>query len=260
MRFDEFTIEYAGVGATLSPERGGIVTGLRVRNTQILYLDRPTFEDETKNVRGGIPILFPFAGKLENDKFLPAGTVVRQHGFARDMKWDVTARSESQISFSLGATRETKAIFPYDFHLDQTCIVVPDGLHVELLVANRGGNAMPISPGWHPYFPCRDAAKREIAGDVAGFVPGKFTEKLDTGFGLPAPQDGRASFTIPDLGRISLRFSPEMRHLQFWTLPGQDFVCIEPFVGAANSINTPARIDLAPGTSHVFWMRVELLK
>jgi galactose mutarotase-like enzyme len=49
-----------------------------------------------------------------------------------------------------------------------------------------------------------------------------------------------------------------MRHLQFWSQPGKDFICIEPFTGPNNTINTDQRIDIAPGRAHTFWMKIEV--
>jgi galactose mutarotase-like enzyme len=50
-----------------------------------------------------------------------------------------------------------------------------------------------------------------------------------------------------------------MRHLQFWSQPGKDFVCLEPFWGPNGTVNTERRLDLAPGAVRDLWMRIELL-
>src|SRR5437762_14015360 len=89
MAFDEIEIQHAAVSMKLAPDRGALVTALRVDRTDVLYLDRATFQDKTKNVRGGIPVLFPYAGKLDSEIFRAAGTKMRQHGFGRDKVWSV---------------------------------------------------------------------------------------------------------------------------------------------------------------------------
>ena len=60
-----------------------------------LYLDEATLLDPSKNVRGGIPILFPSPGKLEGDAFARDGRSghLGQHGFGRNLAWKETARS-----------------------------------------------------------------------------------------------------------------------------------------------------------------------
>src|SRR3569833_952058 len=69
----------------IAPLRGGMVTEFRIGDDQLLYLDRATLRDHAQNVRGGIPILFPVAGRLGNDGFPVDGERVSmsQHGYAR---------------------------------------------------------------------------------------------------------------------------------------------------------------------------------
>ena len=86
--------------AQIVPARGGIVTALAVGGRDLLFLDRATLEDPAKNVRGGIPILFPFAGKLEDERFLPAGTRMKQHGFGRNKPWAVRAQSAEPCAWA----------------------------------------------------------------------------------------------------------------------------------------------------------------
>ena len=49
------TIAFGDVRAEVVPERGALVTALRVGTRDVLYLDPETLADPTKNVRGGIP-------------------------------------------------------------------------------------------------------------------------------------------------------------------------------------------------------------
>ena len=70
--------------AEVVPERGAICTRLRFGNDELLFIDQTTLEDLSKNVRGGIPVLFPYAGKLVDEVFVHAKTKMKQHGFARN--------------------------------------------------------------------------------------------------------------------------------------------------------------------------------
>ena len=74
-----------------APERGGIIIGYGVEGTELLYLNNETFQDEEANVRGGIPILFPISGQLENGEYEWEGIsyTMKNHGFARNMPWEV---------------------------------------------------------------------------------------------------------------------------------------------------------------------------
>ena len=55
-----------------------------------------------------------------------------------------------------------------------------------------------------------------------------------------------------------LTFSPALRHLQFWSQPGKDFVCLEPFRGPNDTVNTERRLEVAPGQACDLWLRIEL--
>jgi galactose mutarotase-like enzyme len=258
MGFEEITLRHGNVSATIAPERGALVTGLKVNGKDVLYLDRATFDDPTKNVRGGIPVLFPYAGKLQDGILQAAGTKMGQHGFGRNKGWKVTEKAEHQVRVTLTGDAETASVYPFDFVAEQTVMIVPKGLQVEMLVCNTGSKAMPVSPGWHPYFCCTAAQKGKVTGDVPGLTADKLGNDKEFDFGLVAPQTGRAKFTVPGLGKLTISFSPRMRHMQFWSQPGKEFICLEPFTGPNNTVNTDKRVDIPPGEARNFWMRLEL--
>ncbi len=154
MEFETLTMVHEDLCAEIVPARGAIVSRLSVRGTEVLYMDRSTLGDLTKNVRGGIPILFPFAGKLENDSLLCAGTTMKQHGFGRNMAWTVEEQAFGGVRLSLKSDADSRALFPYDFAAEYSVFLLPFGLQIELQIANTGKTALPLSPGWHPYFNC----------------------------------------------------------------------------------------------------------
>ncbi len=259
MPFTEIRLTLRETSIAVAPGRGAHVTGLTVDGRDLLYLDRGTFDDPAKNVRGGIPVLFPFAGRLAGDRFIPAGTTIPQHGFGRNRAWKVTGQDGRSVVLALEPDADAKAVYPYDFRAEQTFRIVPRGLLVELRIRNRGAVPLPVAPGWHPYFRCPAARKPEIAGSVPSLAPEKFPTDREFDFGLPAPTAGAATFQIPDLGSLALSWSPDLHHLQFWSPAGKDFVCIEPFTGPADAVNRPdQRVEIPPGSARLFWMRIEL--
>lgn len=240
-------LAFSDVEVEVVPERGAIVAGLTVAGRDVLYLDRATL-DGTGNVRGGIPVLFPFAGKLVDETFALTGTKMKQHGFGRNKPWKVTARDASSVRMQLDADAETRAQYPYEFVAEERVAIVPNGLQIELQI-RAGDQPLPVSPGWHPYFNCAD--KTAVRGDLD---TSKLGNDLEFDFGRVAPVDGRASFTLPE--PVSLAFSPEMRHLQFWSQPGKPFICLEPFHGPAGTVNTGRRAWVPAGEARTWWLRV----
>ena len=62
------------------------------------------------------PILFPFVGKLTDGKYRIGGqeyVMQTQHGFARDMEFVCTEKTEHFVTHVLMATEETKLSYPY---------------------------------------------------------------------------------------------------------------------------------------------------
>jgi galactose mutarotase-like enzyme len=240
------------------PERGAIVSMLEVAGAPVLYMDPATLADPAKNVRGGIPLLFPFAGRLPDELFTLTRTHMKQHGFARERAWTVTEQRAGLLRMVLAADAGTRAQFPYEFTAEQTVMITPRGVQLELAIT-AGAAPVPVSPGWHPYFKVPPAAKASVRGDVAGFTPELLGDDREFDFGVVAPVSGRARFSIPTLGQIELAFSPEMRHLQCWSQPGKPFICLEPFFGPAGTINTERRAWVPANEARTFWMRIELV-
>jgi galactose mutarotase-like enzyme len=261
MQIDELTLEQGRVSARVAPAHGAIVTGVTVGGRELLFMDRSTLTDPAKSVRGGIPLLFPFAGRLDGDRLVHAGTTMKQHGFARNKPWQVAERRAEVLHLALEDDAETRAAYPHAFRVDYVITLLPAGIELELRIHNRGTTPMPVAPGWHPYFPCPSAAKPRVRpNDVPQLDAGRFTPDAEFDFGVTAPAAGRATFDIPELGVLSLGFAPELRFLQCWGLPGRDFICLEPFLGPNNTINTDARLDVPAGESRRLWMRAELLR
>ena len=91
------------------PERGGVITNWIADGEEILYFDEKRFMDKTKSIRGGIPILFPICGNLNtsNSVFGKDYLQLRQHGFARDLKWQYSL-NENEKSFLKSFNREIR--------------------------------------------------------------------------------------------------------------------------------------------------------
>jgi galactose mutarotase-like enzyme len=240
---------------TVVPERGAIVTALRVDGVELLYLDAATLDSPTGAVRGGIPLLFPFAGELAGGRLVATGTQMPRHGFARRKRWDVTDQTDDAMTLRLVQDDETRAEYPFTFDATYTVAALPGGVRVALTIDNRDRAPLPMAPGWHPYFPCPVERTRECLGqlfDVSALRSTPFTCDVN----VPAPPGGRIAFDVPGLGTIAIASSSQMRTLEIWTPPGVGFVCVEPWVGASNVINTGDRVNVPPAGRAVFWMEI----
>src|SRR5262249_9580155 len=84
-------LEHGAASARLAPAPGGMVTRFSVGGEDVLFLDESTLADPKKNVRGGVPVLFPIGGPLSPDKLPGATAPLSQHGFARNLPWRVAS-------------------------------------------------------------------------------------------------------------------------------------------------------------------------
>lgn len=102
------------------------------------------------------PILFPFVGSLKNKEFQWQGKVypMGQHGFARDMDFELKCQSDNEIWFELYSDEETKNKYPFDFTLSIGYRLVGRKVVVMWKVANEDKCEMPFSIGGHPAFMC----------------------------------------------------------------------------------------------------------
>jgi len=217
---------------SVCPSRGGIITSLKFKGTEILYLDESTFLDKNVNVRGGVPILFPNAGPIESEKF-PG---LKQHGFARNSSVWTFERDADGRGFreTLVSNEEIKAVYSFDFKLTVRGVFEDDGSFslFEEVLNTETEKDIPISMGLHPYFKILDNKKKEIIFDFdGGEIIKTWEDKWMNGTMVSVNNPGNPiKITIPDLGIILMNVSSEYKKIWAWSLPEKDFVCIEPIM------------------------------
>jgi galactose mutarotase-like enzyme len=237
------------------PDRGGIATLWQIEGQEIFYLDRERFTDPSLSVRGGIPILFPIAGNLPDNQYTVDGQTytLKQHGFARDLPWQVTQQAvadAASLTLELTSTEATRAQYPFDFKLAFTFELQGHSLELRQQFTNLSAQPMPFSTGLHPYFLVSDKTQLEfeipstefrnhIAGGVETFS-GDFDfsqPEIDIAFQNLTAQS--ATVTDHHLKRkLTLSWSADYTKLVFWTVQGKDYYCLEPWTAPRNALNS----------------------
>lgn len=249
------------------PERGGIITQWQVKGQELLYLDQERFSHPELSVRGGIPILFPICGNLPNNNYLYRGQAytLKQHGFARDLPWQVTdetTQDRAAITLSLTSSEQTRQVYPFDFQLIFTYQLQGHSLTLKQRYINTSSEAMPFSSGFHPYFEVTD--KTQLAFDIPAVqfqdqrnqilhpFTGQFDFEVDE-IDVAFRQLSRQSAQVIDRQRqtrLVLDYSSIFSTLVFWTVKGKDYYCLEPWSAARNALNTGDNlIQLEPGAT-----------
>ncbi len=255
--------------ASIAPERGAIVTSFQVAGRELLYLDEATFRDPTKNVRGGIPILFPSPGRLADDVWAREGrsATMKQHGFGRTKAWRVGRVESNEVVLALESDAATMAQYPWPFRAELRLTIRATELRLSMSIENTGDTTMPFGLGYHPYFLVKDKRGARIETDA--------TQEFDNLTRVTRPFRGidlmsrevdqhlldhkshRMPLFLADGSRIEVSASNDFGHWVVWTLEGSDFVCVEPWTSPGNALNTGDHLlRLAPGQRHESFMSV----
>lgn len=235
-------LQNASCSLSVAPERGAIVTSLEVQSHQLLYLDQATFDDPAKNVRGGIPVLFPICGPLAQPDYEWQGRryMMKQHGFARNQAWAVLEQAESRALLELRDDPSTRAQYPFEFSYQLELELGEDGVRIGQRIQNRGDQPMPAQFGFHPYFLVGDKSRLRLELPVtdysdnkshaSGPFPGFDFGRPEIDWAFPHPTARQASFRDPERGlRVSVEYDDTYQFLVFWTLLDQPFICVEPW-------------------------------
>jgi len=228
----EISISSGFTQAKIAPFRGGLLTSFCINEFEILYLDKETFLDLTKNVRGGIPLLFPNAGPSKGWLYnLP------QHGFVRRMPWHVSSQNNDALTLHLVSNAETKKYFPFEFDLILKVTVSENKITHTLTVINTSDKPMPTAYGTHPYFKIAQDEKRSLVTNIAEFYPKEINwhEEFDQSFVNP----GSIHVQMPGKELILDNDPAVFKFVRIWHLSGKDFICIEPWTRDSFAIDDP---------------------
>lgn len=102
------------------------------------------------------PVLFPLVGSLKNKQYSYEGKnySMSQHGFARDMEFQLVEQNKNSIHFRLCDNEESRAQYPFHFQLDIKYTIRDGAVTVEWIVKNTGDRDLHFSLGGHPAFLC----------------------------------------------------------------------------------------------------------
>lgn len=215
------------------------------------------------------PLLFPTIGNVRNNEtcFNEKKYTMPKHGFCKDMVFEVTDRSENSATFTLKATKETLAFYPFLFKLSLTYSLNKNVLQMVYSVTNEDSKEMPYHIGAHPGFIC-PLETNEILTDYQiifekeeelkatpydleqlCFLSGKQVSfgKKSTTLPLTAEMFDNDAVFFPQVNSRSVKLVhashnrgikldyPGFHSIAFWTPIGgkAPFLCMEPWNGAA---------------------------
>ena len=227
---------------------GAWLTKFSIGKTDILTNGYEYEKDAKIKRRGGMPILFPNAGKQVASENLN----LPQHGFARDMQWQVIDKNDNKLTLSLKDTTDTFALFPFHFICNLIYLLNQSTLSIILTVTNTGLTVMPIAPGFHPYFNLLKEKRTRFINPIKDFEFDGTTTYINS--------ESPLQFELPDIGNILLNYSDNLKNLSYWAQPDGDFICIEPWVGAEGAILQSSKaIHIKPEQAVEFRLNISIV-
>lgn len=227
--------------------------------TSIEYEGKERLHDGKIAWKRHSPILFPIVGKLiENKTQIKNNTYeMTQHGFARDMTFEVMEYTEQIQSYLLKSSEETKKKYPYDFLLTVTHYAKENTVTTEYHVMNMGEEVMPFGIGGHPayrldytkcYLEFEEEEQQVIRYELEdGLIAKEETEVLGKQIPLEESSFDKDAIIWKKLksakvwvkekktNKIILEFNFKgFPYLAIWSKKNAPFLCIEPWYSIAD--------------------------
>lgn len=225
------------------------------------------------------PVLFPIVGRLKNNQYQSGENefTLSQHGFARDVEFEMIEQSENAISFELTASEESLKIFPFHFSLIITYQIKKNRIKTVYKVFNPDSKDLYFSIGAHPGFKTnilpgenmsdysiKIEGKQMLTAEILkdGLLTGETREihlnegilKLDS----HTFDNDALVFKNSQIEKITLFSSKSGNRIEMnckgwpyfgiWSKKDCDkFICLEPWCGITDSINSTGNLNEKEG-------------
>ncbi len=222
------------------------------------------------------PVLFPVVGKLYEDKILIGDRhfKMNQHGFARDRNFELIELYSDTLRFMLESNEETRKVYPYDFKFFVMYEVLDNQVKISYTILNTGLVTLFYSIGAHPGFnlPLKDLSKYSIVfekpenlerymldqGNFNGLSENLGTAQAELKLSNDLFIKDAIVFQNLKSNRLSLvqhegNFKIDLQfegfpYLGIWAkYPNQDFICLETWIGLADSVGFHGDISIKQG-------------
>ena len=253
------------------PRRGGIITNWILNDHQILYFDQKRFLDKNKSIRGGIPILFPICGNLENKSLFGDNCLdLMQHGFARDQVWKYRFNKfKNTLCLTLSDSEITRKYYPYFFELKIEINLTIETLIFNIEIFNKSRITMPVNFGMHPYFNISDFNNVEFIDYSKCCLNQENNNLVKTdnllrnsfkGIDLLMYTSGKTSFIDYGFKRKITLTNPFPFDISvIWSDPPRKMLCMEPWTSPRNSLGNGFRkIEIMPNCSRKLYTSISV--
>ena len=217
------------------------------------------------------PILFPFISSPKDHKYLLNGkeyTMKANHGFARDLEFELINRTSTELTFQLCSNDFTYEQYPFDFIFEVSYHMLANGVEIRHVVKNNSKETMYFYLGGHPAFRCPISPECEFSDYEVVFE--KEEDFIDQNGQSVSPLSGKkviqlsrslfdqdVIMTMSESKVVTLRSSksahsitiefPDADVFGLWSPKGDErasFVCLEPWTSLPVNLDDD-EMDLA---------------
>lgn len=256
-----------GIISTEITELGAELQSLKKGDVEYLWDGRPEYWS------GRAPILFPICGGVADDKYEYDGKAytLPKHGFARKKSFTVESAGSDFAVLLLRDDEETREGYPFVFELRARFALVGDTLVTDYIVTNKDTKPMPFSVGAHEAYVCPEGiseyelvfekSEQLNANVLHGNLLGHETTPIHEGDTLALNpkyfEIDALVFTDVKSRAVTLRNKTNGRgvavrfdnhpYLLIWQKCGAPYICIEPWCGIPDYVDSTGRILEKPG-------------
>ena len=182
-------------------EHGAELQSIRKDDYEYLWQGNPEYWGRRS------PVLFPIVGSVWEKCFRVDGKVYEmgQHGFARDMDFELVSAADTEVWYRLESSEKTLAAYPWPFVLEIGYRLEGSSVEVLWKVTNPGDTEMFFQIGAHPAFNYPGYAPDAVDRGVVAFDRNDNLQR--SGFKGKGCVDPQARFPIPlsDDGMLRLK-------------------------------------------------------
>ena len=257
-------LENSDARVEINPQIGGAIA-------RYAFHDREILRRAPSDARAVLDLacfpLVPFVNRIAFGAFRWEGRTIQLrrnfgdhphvlHGQGWQSAWQIESQSRDRVVLRFSHEPDD---WPWAYAAEETLALAEAGLQVALSVTNHSDWSMPVSLGFHPFFPKRTGTHFDartngvwLSGGTqlptALVAPGRvfdlspdvalknapFVDNCYTGWqrtaSIQQPEDGL---------RIALSASAEADFLQFFVPVGADYFCAEPMSAMPDAVNRP---------------------
>ncbi|KAA5822360.1 aldose 1-epimerase family protein [Algibacter amylolyticus] len=245
------------------------------------------------------PNLFPIIGALKDNTYIfeDHKYELPKHGFIRNNE-DITLleQTKNSITFKLVSNNDLIKKYPFNFEFLITYTLTENTIEVKHSIKNLDDNTMYFSVGGHPAFKCpvyqnenyedysfefehTENSKTHLVNMENGLITANTEQVFDNSNKIELNRDifKKDALIFKDLkskkvtlksanhGPILTVSHHDFDYLGLWAKPNGDYVCIEPWLGIADSEDTNQNliekegiISLAPNKSYQATYSIEI--